>query len=475
MRSTMRFATVVLMVVASLVPAVSAAAGGGGSSGRGGAQTAVVRADLVTEVTPLGWRVVAVAIEYRDRIDLRRADIPTSVFTVAATINNVTADRTVVDVYTNDAPELDRRGPRGTRGRYLIIELNPDDPNASALAFSGGINNPIPLVGAYAVTQNADVVDDRGRVRLRRLPFAISNQGVINPIVDDFLSLSYTDSAGTRLNFRLFQPQARPERHRDGFPLVVFLHGGGERGANNITQITANQGAVAFAKPQRQATNPSYVLAPQVPVGSSWTTPAIQAALLELIDQVAASFPIDEDRLYLTGLSLGGIGSFDILPKHPDLFAGALLIAATGDPSRMPLMRDVPVWATHSIDDPVVNYTTGTLALMDALEAAGARVTRGQWAGNLAEPAAEAEASRLWAQAEADGSHVLFTTYTAGTTPVSAHWSWVPTYLNDVMIDWLFSQDLQDRPTATVSFAGSAASWRGLGAADPAGVATAGR
>jgi predicted peptidase len=142
-RSVMRFAGVVLVVVASLVPAAGAAAAAG-SSGGGGAQNAVVRADLITEVQPLGWRVVAVAIEYRARIDLGSADIPTSAFTVAATINNVTANRTVVDVYTNNAPELDRRGPTGTPGRYLIIELSPDDPNAGALVFSGGINNPIP-------------------------------------------------------------------------------------------------------------------------------------------------------------------------------------------------------------------------------------------------------------------------------------------------------------------------------------------
>ena len=153
-------------------------------------------------------------------------------------------------------------------------------------------------------------------------PFTITNQGVINPIVDDFVSLSYTSSAGTPLNFRLFEPQARPDRRRNGFPLVVFLHGGGERGANNISQITANQGAVAFAKPERQASDPSYVLAAQVPVGSSWTTPAVQAALIQLIDTLVATYPIDEDRLYLTGLSLGGIGSFDILPRYPDKFAG---------------------------------------------------------------------------------------------------------------------------------------------------------
>jgi len=472
-RSLLRLAGLVLALAVTLVPASSAAA-----------QNAVVRADVITEVQPLGWRVVAVAIEYRHPINVGSADIPTSTFAVTATGppndpagNPVTRNRTVVDVYTNNAPELDRRGPRGTPGRYLIIELNPNDVGASALVFTGmpGRNQPVPLVGAYAVTQTADVVDDRGRQRLRRTPFAITNQGVINPIVDEFASLSFTDSAGTSLNFRLFAPQGRPQRRSEGFPLVTFLHGGGERGANNITQITANQGAVAFAKPERQASDPSYVLAAQVPEGSAWITPAVQNALIELIDRLVASYPIDEDRLYLTGLSLGGIGSFDILTRYPDKFAGALIIAATGDPSRMPLMRDVPVWATHSIDDPTVSYTTGTLALMNALDAAGALVTRGQWAGNLPERAAEAEALRLWAQAEANGSHALFTTYTAGTTPVSAHWSWVPTYLNDVMIDWLFTQDLQDRPSGANALRYSAAGWQALTVATAGGTTTAGR
>jgi predicted peptidase len=244
-------------------------------------------------------------------------DIPTSAFTVAATINNLTANRTVVDVYTNNAPELDRRGPRGTPGRYLIIELSPDDPDAGALVFSGGINNRSRWSALTRSHRTPTWSTTGGRVRLRPLPFAISNQGVINPIVDDFLSLSYTDSAGRRMNLRLFQPQARVERRRDGFPLVVFLHGGGERGANNITQITANQGAVAFVKPERQDSDPSYVLAPQVPVGSSWTTPAIQAALLELIDQVASSFPIDEDRL-----SHGTVPRRDRRLRHPSQVPG---------------------------------------------------------------------------------------------------------------------------------------------------------
>jgi predicted peptidase len=413
----------VLRLTASLVAVpLALALGTSTAAAQTAAQNSPVRADVITEVQPLGWRVVAVAIEYRDRIDVGSADIPSSAFTVEATVDNATANRTVVDVYTNNTPELDRRGPKGTPGRYLIIELSPDDPNASALVYNAatGLNAPVPLVGAYSVRQTANVVDDQGRIRLRATPFAVTNQGVINPIVDDFASMSYTDNAGTRLNFRLFQPNLAGRRG-ERFPLVVFLHGGGERGANNVTQITANQGAVAFADPARQERHPSFVLAAQVPVGSAWTTPAVQSALIALIDQIAGNYPIDTDRLYLTGLSLGGIGTFDILTRYPDKFAGALPIASTGDPARMPLIRDVPIWANHSIDDPTVNYTTGTLALMNALDAAGAVVTRGEWAANLPDRQAEAEALSLWAQAEANGSHTLFTTYTAGTTPVSAH------------------------------------------------------
>ena len=406
----------------------------------------VLRADVITEVTPLGWQVVAVALQFAHRLDLRGAVNATSAFSITATLDGATGSRTVVDVYSNNAAEVDRQGAEGRRGSYLIIELDPNDPNAGALRYDpvAGINNPLQLVGAYTVRQNADVLDHRGNVVLPAPAFGITNQGVISPIVDDFTTMSFTDSAGTTLNFRLFQPEAyrsSPQSRRT-YPLVVFLHGGGERGLNNITQITANQGAVAFADPQRQATDPSFVLAPQVPTPrtNNWTTPAIQAALLELIDAVTNSYPINEDRLYLTGLSMGAFGSFDLLPQHPDKFAAALLIAGGGNAEEMPLITDLPMWITHSIDDPTVDYVTGSLANVNALEAAGAQVTRGAWPGNLPERAAEAEARRLWRTAERNGSHILFTTYLAGTTPVSPHWSWVPTYSNDVMLDWLFSQ-----------------------------------
>lgn len=440
------------MRVGMLIGAVSGLLVGGGSAASAQSRSAnpPVRADVITEVLPTGAHVVAVAVKYSRVLD-SRAQFDSSAFSVTATIKGVTAPRTVIDVYPNTSARIDTSGHDGRSGRYLIIELDPNDANAAAQEYTDETwTVPFPLVGAYSIRQTADVLDASGRVLLPASPFAIANDGVINRIVDDFVAMSFTDSAGTTLKFRLFVPQ----RFRDNpnssrtYPLVTFLHGSGETGDSNLTQLTANQGAVAFAKPERQRTNPSFVLAPQLqpPINdldnNNWSLPAKRAAVVELIDAVAASYPVNQDRLYLTGLSMGAFGIYGILPDHPTKFAAALVIAGAepnDDLSNVQRYKDVPLWIAQSIDDPVVPYIEGSLAIANALEAAGARVTRGIWPANLDDQAAEDRARRLWRRARRDHSHTLLTSYTPGTTPVSGHQSWIPTYQNDVMIDWLYS------------------------------------
>lgn len=112
----------------------------------------------------------------------------------------------------------------------------------------------------------------------------------------------------------------------------------------------------------------------------------------------------------------------------------------------MESITHIPMWADHSIDDPVVPYREGrfgkpgTWTLMNALESAGARVTRGEWANDLPKAQFEANSRALLREARATRSHVLFTSYPPGTTPVNPHLSWAQTYENDVVIDWLFEQ-----------------------------------
>jgi predicted peptidase len=425
-----------------------------------GSSREAVRADLVTHVFPeIGHRVVAVALRYDDPLQLRRGSAAArTAFSVTATIDGVTAPRTVTDVYSSPAlPGDDWRGKGGT-GRYLILELDPADANASVNTNSAdGATAPRDLEGAYTITQTSRLRDDRGHT-LAPPPFGLENDGIVQPVVDEFGRRSLTDAAGTRIAFRFFRPERL--RHRRSYPLVLVLHGGGETGSPqvrpaNVTQITANRSAIVWATPERQAEQPAFVVAPQLPGRTSqWTEPAIQAAVMTLIDRLDAAYPIDDDRIYLTGLSRGGRGAVEFLSNHPTTFAGSLLAAARAendDVTQVPAFASVPLWLTHAVDDPVVPYR-GSVDIANALEAAGARVTRGEWAGDNSagraqDRAAEAAARSLLGQARATRSHTLFTTYTAGTVAVNAHFSWGPMYETDVMLDWLFAQDRGQRRT----------------------------
>ena len=414
----------------------------------------VLRTDLVTRVTPRNnWLVTAVAVQYARRIDLSGVAVPPSAFEVKATVGGRTTARTVTRVYSNTAAEVDDRSRPGRPGNRLIIELDPKDTNARAAG-----TDPLPLDRAYSVRQVADVRTPDGERVLQAGPFAMRNDDVITPVVDDFTAGSFTDSAGFELDYRLYRPEGlvRNPGTRTRYPLVVTLHGGGEVADNNMTQLTSNRIAVTFAKPERQRRNPAFVLSPQIPLprpmdgpdGTDWTDATVQGALTELIDTFVSehSRNVDPTRLYLVGLSSGGRGIYSLLAKRPDVFAAALPTAGWGDPAAMERITHIPIWADHSLDDPVVPYregrfgNPGTWTLMNALEAAGARVSRGEWANDLPKAQFEARSRVLLRQARATRSHVLFTSYTAGTTPVNPHLSWAQTYENDVVIDWLFAQ-----------------------------------
>ncbi|WP_217183213.1 PHB depolymerase family esterase [Streptomyces sp. AC495_CC817] len=414
----------------------------------------VLRTDLLTRVTPRNnWLVTALALRYSYRIDLRGGVIPPSAFQVKATVGGQTATRTVTRVYSSTTAEVDDRSRPGRPGDRLIIELDPNDSNARA---SG--TDPLPLDRAYSVRQVADVHTPEGETVLKAGPFASRNDDVITAVVDDFAAGSFTDSAGFELDFRLYRPEGfvQNPRTRERYPLVVTLHGGGEVADNNMTQLTSNRIAVTFAKPQRQRRDPAFVLSPQIPLprpmdgpdGTDWTDARVQAALIELVDTFVSehSRNVDTARLYLVGLSSGARGIYSLLAKRPEVFAAALPTAGWGERAAMDRITHIPMWADHSVDDPVVPYREGrfgkpgTWTLMNALESAGARVTRGEWANDLPKAQFEARSRALLRQARATRSHVLFTSYTAGTTPVNPHLSWAQTYENDVVVDWLFAQ-----------------------------------
>ena len=178
--------------------------------------------------------------------------------------------------------------------------------------------------------------------------------------VNDFLAGSYNGIA-----YRLFVPENYDPS--TSYPLVLFLHGAGERGNDNISQV--NEWPLLFAQDSNQVRWPSFVLVPQCPIDQQWVdvpwangsysldtvpiSPAI-SNVHNLLGQLQSTYNLDATRLYVTGLSMGGFGTWDIITRFPDAFAAAIACCGAGDPGKASLIKDIPIRFYHSDDDLVV-------------------------------------------------------------------------------------------------------------------------
>ncbi len=169
---------------------------------------------------------------------------------------------------------------------------------------------------------------------------------------------------GGTLPYRLFCPTNIQEGKK--YPLVVAFHGAGSVGADNLAQVTAGYGKV-FADPKIQAGHPCFVVAPQCPAGRRWVdtdwgktehnqpaiTPEMRMAL-EIVDKILSDYPIDRDRIYVHGQSMGGFAVWDVICRRPDMFAAAVPVCGGGDETKAAIIKDIPIWAFHGALDPVV-------------------------------------------------------------------------------------------------------------------------
>jgi len=131
------------------------------------------------------------------------------------------------------------------------------------------------------------------------------------------------------LKYQLLTPAAAAQPGDEKFPLVLFLHGAGERGSDNQAQLKHGTGNFATAALRQKY--PCYVAAPQCRTGQWWNTQA--DLLLELIADLQKQHRIDPQRIYVTGLSMGGFGTWELISRKPELFAAAAPICGGGDPA----------------------------------------------------------------------------------------------------------------------------------------------
>jgi predicted peptidase len=199
----------------------------------------------------------------------------------------------------------------------------------------------------------------------------------------------FKGGSGRKLLYRLFRPASMDEKKK--YPLVLFLHGAGERGEDN--QAQTKHGVKYFL--QNQATYPCFIVAPQCPGKFQWvdtpwgnlkhTIPAqptdpLQGAI-ELLTSLEKEFSaVDTKRLYVTGLSMGGFGTWDIISRLPKTFAAAVPICGGADEAQAPKIAKVPVWVFHGGADDVVK-TVRSRNMVAALKAAGGTPKYTEYAG----------------------------------------------------------------------------------------------
>ena len=187
------------------------------------------------------------------------------------------------------------------------------------------------------------------------------------------------DGPGGKLLYRLYTPKAASAENK--LPLILFLHGAGERGDDNAAQL--KNCMKQFLKMQEKY--PAFIVAPQCPRDKKWNEVNWQAAshvtpekpsdpfasLMPLLNELKKELPVDLKRLYVTGLSMGGYGTWDLITRLPDTFAAAVPICGGGDETKAPAIAKIPQWIFHGGADNVVKPERSR-NMVEALKKAGA-------------------------------------------------------------------------------------------------------
>ncbi|MCU6798120.1 prolyl oligopeptidase family serine peptidase [Paenibacillus sp. WQ 127069] len=150
-----------------------------------------------------------------------------------------------------------------------------------------------------------------------------------------------------KLDYLLYLPVGYEETNRE-WPLILFLHGRGERG----TDLSRLQQYGLPKLVEEQEDFPFIVVSPQCPLYTTWGLES--DALLELLDDVSARYAVDRSRIYLTGISMGGFGTWNLATDDPTRFAAIAPICSTGPTEKVHMLKDVPVWVFHGAKDTTV-------------------------------------------------------------------------------------------------------------------------
>lgn len=243
-----------------------------------------------------------------------------------------------------------------------------------------------------------------------------------------FNGLSFTATDGTTLPYRLYLP-SNYDKSVD-YPVVLFLHGAGERGYDNYSHMN-NMVPNMFNQENSTLIENAIVICPQCPqypnqwvdtpwVDGSYSIESVPEsnelkAVVELLESVKAKYSTDEDRYYAMGISMGGFGTWDLIMRHPDLFAAAVPVCGGADPSQANNLKYMPIYTAHASNDNIVPFS-GTMEMVEALKNAGSK-------------------------------SVIFKQHADNTLESGGHLIWGEIGNRPDMLKWLFDQKKSLRPT----------------------------
>ena len=195
----------------------------------------------------------------------------------------------------------------------------------------------------------------------------------------------YRSPDGAKLPYRLFKPDNYDPNK--SYPLIVFLHGAGERGDDNVRQLFHPQ-VLTLISGENRVKHPAFLIAPQCPIGKRWRetdwsrrtsdpTPATPSdsmtCLLKVIDELEKEFSIDKSRLYVTGTSMGGYGTCDLVCRIGDRVAAYVPLCGGADNEKICQFKNAKGWFFHGDRDGAVPVERSRSAVA-ALKAAGCDV-----------------------------------------------------------------------------------------------------
>jgi poly(3-hydroxybutyrate) depolymerase len=202
--------------------------------------------------------------------------------------------------------------------------------------------------------------------------------------IEEKFSKGHHSFQGTTLPYRLCKPDFYDPSKK--YPLVLTLHGSGECGTDNEIHILVHRLATSWADSANQKKYPCFVVSPQCPLNNAWNdydfanrdsyrisqVPESNEMLtvVDLLDSLTNAFSVDTNRVYVTGLSLGGYGTWDFIERYPKKFAAAIPMSGGGDSTEVDKIKNVPIWDFHGEKDSVVPVSESR-KMINALERRG--------------------------------------------------------------------------------------------------------